>query len=236
MPKSTAETDASPTGPASEPIPSSGSIPIATPDSDRYGDTNSSISSPIESRNSNFPFPYMGQGSTPGTTGLRQEFLNVLIAEDNSINAGLLTKRLKKLGHEVEISVDGQECHDYFASKPHGVDVILMALQVRLVLHPKHVIENADSQQMPLVDGAVSTRMIRHYEQELEELRKVRPRVPIVAVSASLVENNRFQYVESGYVLPKPFHPSSPLCHESISPSDIVPICTDKRVASMAGS
>lgn len=54
---------------------------------------------------------------------------------------------------------------------------------------------------MPLVDGDLSTRMIRHYEQELEELRKVRPRVPIIAVSASLTESNRFKYVESGYVL-----------------------------------
>jgi CheY-like chemotaxis protein len=66
------------------------------------------------------------------STGLRQEFLNVLIAEDNPINAKLLTKRLKKLGHEVEVSYDGQECHDYFAAKPHGVDVILMDLQVGL--------------------------------------------------------------------------------------------------------
>jgi hypothetical protein len=52
---------------------------------------------------------------------------------------------------------------------------------------------------MPLVDGDLSTRMIRHYEQELEELRKVRPRVPIIAVSASLTEDKYFRYVESGY-------------------------------------
>ena len=52
---------------------------------------------------------------------------------------------------------------------------------------------------MPLVDGASSTKMIRQYEKELvEELRRTRPRVPIIAVSASLTEDKRFDYVQSG--------------------------------------
>lgn len=53
---------------------------------------------------------------------------------------------------------------------------------------------------MPLVDGDLSTRMIRLYEQELDELRVARPRVPIIAVSASLTEDKRYNYVQSGYV------------------------------------
>jgi CheY-like chemotaxis protein len=123
----------------------------------------------------------MGENST----GLRQEFLNVLIAEDNPINAKLLSKRLNKLGHKFELSYDGQECHDFFAANAKKVDVILMDLQ------------------MPLVDGDLSTRMIRLLEEEAgEELRSVRPRVPIIAVSASLTEENRYNYVQSGYVLP----------------------------------
>jgi CheY-like chemotaxis protein len=52
---------------------------------------------------------------------------------------------------------------------------------------------------MPLVDGASSTKMIRQHERELvDELRRVRPRVPIIAVSASLAEDKRFEYVQSG--------------------------------------
>ena len=124
-----------------------------------------------------FPFPSLeGDSSSP-----QQEFLAVLIAEDNPINARLLTRRLQKLGHEVEVAHDGQECHDYFTSKPNQVDVVLMDLQ------------------MPLVDGALSTRMIRNHEKQLEELRKMRPRVPIIAVSASLLEENRYDYIESGF-------------------------------------
>lgn len=61
--------------------------------------------------------------------------LNILIAEDNPINAKVLSKRLCKLGHEVHVAVDGQECHDHFSSKPDSVDVILMDIQVGYSLH-----------------------------------------------------------------------------------------------------
>lgn len=50
---------------------------------------------------------------------------------------------------------------------------------------------------MPLVDGDLSTRMIRHYEQEIDS-RTARSRVPIIAVSASLTEDKRYDYVQSG--------------------------------------
>ena len=53
--------------------------------------------------------------------------------------------------------------------------------------------------QMPLVDGASSTRMIRQFEKQLEYSRDTRPRVPVIAVSASLVEGNRFDYIEMGF-------------------------------------
>ncbi|KAH6719286.1 putative phytochrome-like histidine kinase PHY2p [Leptodontidium sp. MPI-SDFR-AT-0119] len=110
-----------------------------------------------------------------------RETLSVLIAEDNPINARLLTRRLTKLMHSVEHVNDGQECYDQFALNPHLVDVILMDIQ------------------MPLVDGMMSTKMIRRFERELEGLKKIRPRVPIIAVSASLSESKRFDYVESGF-------------------------------------
>jgi hypothetical protein len=62
----------------------------------------------------------------------RRERLSVLIAEDNPVNARVLTRRLLRLGHEVELALDGQQCHDHFTLNPHTVDVILMDLQVRI--------------------------------------------------------------------------------------------------------
>jgi CheY-like chemotaxis protein len=51
---------------------------------------------------------------------------------------------------------------------------------------------------MPLVDGIQCTRMIRRHEKSNEDLRAMRQRVPIIAVSASLIEKNRFDYIDDG--------------------------------------
>jgi CheY-like chemotaxis protein len=57
---------------------------------------------------------------------------------------------------------------------------------------------------MPIVDGASSIRMIRSFEKEhLETCLSPRAlangRVPVFAVSASLVERNRDKYISSGF-------------------------------------
>jgi CheY-like chemotaxis protein len=126
-------------------------------------------------------YPFSNMDDENSTSHIEPLF--VLIAEDNPINARLVTRRLQKLGHKVEVAHDGQECYDYFASKPYSVDVILMDLQ------------------MPLVDGALSARMTRNYEKntQLDGLSKTRPRVPIIAVSASLTEESRYDYIEGGF-------------------------------------
>jgi CheY-like chemotaxis protein len=54
---------------------------------------------------------------------------------------------------------------------------------------------------MPLVDGIHSARMIRAYEKSDDGMRRTKQRVPIIAVSASLTEENRFDYVDAGYFL-----------------------------------
>jgi light-regulated signal transduction histidine kinase (bacteriophytochrome) len=58
------------------------------------------------------------------------ERMSVLIAEDNPINARLLSRRLLKLGHTVEVADNGQVCHDLYAKKSADYDVILMDIQV----------------------------------------------------------------------------------------------------------
>jgi hypothetical protein len=70
---------------------------------------------------------------------------------------------------------------------------------------------------MPGVDGTLSTRMIRFLEKEQAQAQryntsvsnsverqngKTKQRVPIFAVSASLYEDKRFDYLQSGYVSP----------------------------------
>lgn len=53
---------------------------------------------------------------------------------------------------------------------------------------------------MPIVDGAGATRLIREYEQqEIANETTPAPRIPIFAVSASLIEENRQSYIKSGF-------------------------------------
>jgi CheY-like chemotaxis protein len=56
---------------------------------------------------------------------------------------------------------------------------------------------------MPIVDGLTSTKMIRSYEKIHTNIYSPRAalcgRVPIIAVSASLVERDRQQYIDAGF-------------------------------------
>lgn len=71
-------------------------------------------------------------------------------------------------------------------------------------------IANMDITQMPIVDGLTSTKMIRAFEQEQKpDPEKGRAgllttshrdyRIPIIAVSASLVEREKDSYVGAGF-------------------------------------
>lgn len=57
---------------------------------------------------------------------------------------------------------------------------------------------------MPIVDGLSSTKMIRSYEKLhpndiLSELASLNGRIPILAVSATLVEKDRQLYMDAGF-------------------------------------
>jgi PleD family two-component response regulator len=61
--------------------------------------------------------------------------LNVLIAEADPLNLRMSDERLSQWGHVVDITCDGQECHDRFAANPLKFDVILMDLKVWFLLN-----------------------------------------------------------------------------------------------------
>jgi CheY-like chemotaxis protein len=58
-------------------------------------------------------------------------------------------------------------------------------------------------QKMPIVDGLTSTKMIRSFEKLHTGIYSPRAalcgRVPIIAVSASLIERDRQQYIDAGF-------------------------------------
>ncbi|KAK0641059.1 hypothetical protein B0T16DRAFT_335409 [Cercophora newfieldiana] len=112
--------------------------------------------------------------------------LHVLVAEDDPINVKVLRKRLEKAGHKVSHAVNGEDCATVYQEKPADFDVVLMDMQ------------------MPIVDGLTSTKMIRMFEQSddhtaLSSTTNNSGRIPIIAVSASLVEREKETYVSAGF-------------------------------------
>ncbi|KAF2202807.1 hypothetical protein GQ43DRAFT_368279 [Delitschia confertaspora ATCC 74209] len=112
--------------------------------------------------------------------------MRVLVAEDDPINSRIISKRLEKLGHDVRLTVNGEECATAFGGHAQDFDVILMDMQ------------------MPIVDGLTSTKMIRSFEKThpgniLSPRAALNGRIPIIAVSASLLEKELPIYVEAGF-------------------------------------
>ncbi|KAK8157572.1 putative cyanobacterial phytochrome B [Phyllosticta citrichinensis] len=112
--------------------------------------------------------------------------MRVLVAEDDPVNSKIVKKRVEKAGHEVTLTVNGEECATVYGEKPGYFDVILMDMQ------------------MPIVDGLTSTKMIRSYEKShpshvLSRRAALNGRIPIIAVSASLEERERQTYIDAGF-------------------------------------
>ncbi|KAA6413225.1 MAG: ATPase of HSP90 chaperone DNA topoisomerase II histidine kinase [Lasallia pustulata] len=108
------------------------------------------------------------------------DHLQVLVAEDDPINSKIIKKRLEKAGHTVFLTVNGEECANAYGDKPSSWDI------------------------MPIVDGLTSTKMIRSYEKthpskSLSTRAALHGRVPVFAVSASLVEKDRQLYIDAGF-------------------------------------
>jgi signal transduction histidine kinase len=97
--------------------------------------------------------------------------LRVLVAEDNPVNQMLMKELLAQLGHEAELVGDGREALDQARSGAY--DLVLMDIQ------------------MPEMDGVEATRAIR-------ALPGAAGRVPIVAVTANVLPEQRELYLSAG--------------------------------------
>lgn len=104
--------------------------------------------------------------------------LNILVAEDDLINRSILQKRLQIDKHHLQLTNDGLDCYDRYAAEMAKYDVVLMDMQ------------------MPVLDGLGATRKIRQLEKKCHAQRS--SRVPIIAVSASLLESHVQEAINSG--------------------------------------
>lgn len=126
----------------------------------------------------------------PSATGLRGNWtarLNILVAEDNDINALLTRTLLERDGHSVEIAGNGTAvlaCLDAPGASPF--DIILMDLH------------------MPEMDGFETTRRIRALPDE-------RSSIPIIALTANAMADDRQTCLTAGMddYLSKPVAPDA---------------------------
>ncbi|RZI85215.1 MAG: response regulator [Rubrivivax sp.] len=107
----------------------------------------------------------------------------VLVVEDNPINALVADAALKQFGLTVVVAEDGRRALRWLGE--HQPDLILMDCQ------------------MPGMDGFETTRLIRELEAA-----QARRRVPIIALTANVLPEERQQCLAAGMDdhLPKPFH------------------------------
>jgi signal transduction histidine kinase/CheY-like chemotaxis protein len=109
--------------------------------------------------------------------------LRVLMAEDNAVNALLVSVLLRKAGHHVTHVINGRQALD--AMTLHEFDIILM------------------DGQMPVMDGLEATAEIRRAEARTGR------HIAIVALTAHAMSDDRKRFLDAGAdgYLSKPFSP-----------------------------
>lgn len=108
---------------------------------------------------------------------------NILIAEDNEINAEIITSFLEIKGAIIQLESNGKEALEEFRSSPnYFYDLILMDIQ------------------MPVMDGITSTKQIRMLEKDDAK------QVPIIAMTANTFKEDVEKAINSGMndFIPKP--------------------------------
>ncbi|MBF0474607.1 MAG: response regulator [Deltaproteobacteria bacterium] len=118
----------------------------------------------------------------PGAAaGVGKQPLKILFVEDNYINRKVGSKLLARLGHTVEIAVDGHEAVEKIFLQKY--DLVLMDLQ------------------MPVMDGLEATRVIREKEKQSGRY------IPIIAMTASVMKSDRELCLAAGMddYIGKPF-------------------------------
>ena len=97
--------------------------------------------------------------------------MRILIAEDNPHNMDILTRRLRRAGHDVCGAPDGRQAVDAFAA--YAPDLIVMDIS------------------MPIMSGLEATALIRKAEGGGRK-------TPIIILTAHAMETDKIKSLEAG--------------------------------------
>jgi len=107
----------------------------------------------------------------------------ILLVEDNPVNQKLAKLMFKKAGFQVEVAGDGKEAVKKYTQTPDHYNLIFMDIQ------------------MPVMDGLQATKAIREWERQRKGFtrpRKDGAKIPIVAMTANAMEEDRQRCLEAG--------------------------------------
>ncbi len=113
--------------------------------------------------------------------------LRVCVVEDNAVNLTILSAQLKQLGCVILVARDGEE----------ALEVLGAGLPPDLILMDCH---------MPRLDGWATTRRLRAWIDEADPTRRAVAALPIIALTAAALPEERQRCLEAGMTgfLPKP--------------------------------
>ncbi|MDQ8201019.1 response regulator [Pelagicoccus enzymogenes] len=113
------------------------------------------------------------ESGAPANLDVSNRELKILVAEDTPTNQIVAKGLLKKLGIDCDIASNGQEAVEMLKQRTY--DLVLMDMQ------------------MPVLDGMEATQLIRNMDTGA-----LNPLVPIVAVTANAMEEDRIKCIEAG--------------------------------------
>lgn len=96
---------------------------------------------------------------------------NILLVEDNELNRDMLSRRLEKMGYQVELAIDGRD----------GVDKVLS-------LRPDLVLMDIN---MPVLDGWEAVRILKE--------DTTTKHIPVIALTAHAMTSDRDKAGEIGF-------------------------------------
>ncbi|TIA44550.1 hypothetical protein D6C79_06247, partial [Aureobasidium pullulans] len=120
--------------------------------------------------------------------------LDILLVEDNVINARILSKQLRAKGHQVHVAIHGQEALDFLRTTKYSRGSDSNAFELDVILM---------DWEMPVLNGIDCAKQIR----QLEAQGSLTTHLPIIVTSA----NARPEQIEVAYAagtdefLSKPF-------------------------------
>ena len=94
----------------------------------------------------------------------------ILLVEDNEMNRDMLSRRLKKKGHEVTLAVDGQQGLDFASAEVP--DIILLDMS------------------LPVMDGWEAARRLKSDPRTAS--------IPVIALTAHAMAGDREKCLEAG--------------------------------------